>query len=76
MGGAAGTRAQPPGRADALGMSAIRENSNCGRLEPGEVAIRPACGRAMLSLHNVFQRAMERAVEQAVRIEIVHGNLA
>jgi peptide chain release factor subunit 1 len=52
------------------------ECPRCGRLEPGEVATCPACGSAMRPVHDVFHRAMARAVEQAGRVEVVHGDAA
>jgi hypothetical protein len=58
---------------------AAREGSECprcGRLEPGAVATCPACGSAMRQVHDVFHRAMARAVEQAGRVEVVHGEAA
>jgi peptide chain release factor subunit 1 len=46
---------------------------NCGRLEPGNVAACPACGRAMRLVHDVVHRAMMRTREQAGAVEVVHG---
>ena len=52
------------------------ECPNCGRLEPSALATCPACGASMRSLHDVFHRAMELALEQADRVEVVHGDAA
>ena len=52
------------------------ECTNCGRLEPGDVAICPACGSVMGSVHDVIHRAMARTIEQAGRVEVVHGDAA
>jgi peptide chain release factor subunit 1 len=52
------------------------ECSVCGRLVPGSVATCPACGAPMRAVHELFHRAMERAHEQAGRVEIVHGAAA
>jgi peptide subunit release factor 1 (eRF1) len=52
------------------------ECPRCGRLEPGELATCPACGSAMRPVHDVFHRAMARAIEQAGRVEAVHGDAA
>jgi hypothetical protein len=52
------------------------ECPRCARLEPGEVATCPACGSAMRPVHDVFHRAMARAIEQAGRVEVVHGDAA
>jgi peptide chain release factor subunit 1 len=48
----------------------------CGRLVPGSVATCPACGASMRAVHELFHRAMERAHEQAGRVEVVHGAAA
>jgi peptide subunit release factor 1 (eRF1) len=52
------------------------ECPNCGRLEPGNVATCPACGSAMRPVHDVVHRAMARTIEQAGRVEVVHGDAA
>jgi peptide subunit release factor 1 (eRF1) len=52
------------------------ECPNCGRLEPGTVATCPACGSAMRPVHDVIHRAMARTIEQAGRVEVVHGDAA
>ena len=49
---------------------------DCGRLEPGDVATCPACGSAMQPVHDVVHRAMARTIEQAGRVEVVHGDAA
>jgi len=38
---------------------------NCGRLEPGSVERCPACGTEMRGVHDLFHRAMQRALEQS-----------
>jgi len=48
----------------------------CGRLVPGRVATCPACGASMRAVHELVHRAMERAREQAGRVEVVHGAAA
>jgi peptide subunit release factor 1 (eRF1) len=52
------------------------ECSNCGRLEAGDLTSCPACGSAMRPVHDVFHRAMARTLEQAGRVEVVHGGAA
>ncbi|MEA2724329.1 MAG: peptide chain release factor subunit 1 [Gemmatimonadales bacterium] len=52
------------------------ECSTCGRLEPGTLATCPACGNPMRPVHNVVHRAMARTIEQAGRVEVVHGEAA
>jgi peptide chain release factor subunit 1 len=52
------------------------ECPNCGRLAPGAVATCPTCGKAMQPLHDVVHRAMAVAVEQAGRVEVLHGAAA
>ena len=52
------------------------ECPNCGRLEPGDVATCPACGSATRPVHDVVHRAMARTIEQAGRVEVVHGEAA
>jgi peptide subunit release factor 1 (eRF1) len=52
------------------------ECPNCGRLEPGDVGICPACGSAMRPVHDVVHRAMALTIEQAGRVEVVHGDAA
>ena len=46
---------------------------NCGRLEPGNSATCPACGKAMRPAHDLIHRAMVRAMEQGESVEMVHG---
>jgi peptide chain release factor subunit 1 len=52
------------------------ECPNCGRLEASPVASCPACGARMRPLHDVVRRAMERALEEADRVAVVHGDAA
>jgi peptide subunit release factor 1 (eRF1) len=52
------------------------ECTNCGRLEPDTLATCPACGSAMRAVHDVVHRAMARTIEQAGRVEVVHGDAA
>ena len=52
------------------------ECSTCGRLEPDTLATCPACGNPMGPVHNVVHRAMARTIEQAGRVEVVHGEAA
>ncbi len=52
------------------------ECSTCGRLEPDTLATCPACGNPMRPVHNVVHRAMARTIEQAGRVEVVHGEAA
>ena len=52
------------------------ECPNCGRLEPGNLATCPACGSTMRPVHDVLHRAMARTIEQAGRVEVVHGDAA
>jgi peptide subunit release factor 1 (eRF1) len=52
------------------------ECSNCGRLEPGSIATCPACKAAMRAVHDLLHRAMARTLEQAGRVEVVHGDAA
>lgn len=52
------------------------ECPNCDRLEPGDVVTCPACGSAMRPVHDVIHRAMARTIEQAGRVEVVHGDAA
>src|SRR5213593_157199 len=49
------------------------ECPNCLRLEPGRVESCPTCGAAMRHLHDIYHRAMERAVDQAGSVEVVYG---
>jgi peptide subunit release factor 1 (eRF1) len=52
------------------------ECPNCGRLDPGRVEACPTCGHTEHPVHDVFHRAMGRAVEQAGRVEVMHGAAA
>ena len=52
------------------------ECPNCGRLEPGDVVTCPACGSTMRPVHDVLHRAMARTIEQAGRVEVIHGDAA
>jgi peptide chain release factor subunit 1 len=52
------------------------ECQQCGRLEPGGVAACPACGTATRPVHDLFHRAMARALEQAGSVQVVHGAAA
>jgi len=52
------------------------ECPNCGRLEPRDIATCPACGSAMRTVHDVVHRAMARTIDQAGRVEVVHGDAA
>ena len=52
------------------------ECPRCRRLEPGTVGRCPACGSVMLPTHDVFHAAMQRALEQAGNVEVVHGDAA
>jgi peptide subunit release factor 1 (eRF1) len=52
------------------------ECTQCGRLEPGGVSTCPACGAPMHPVHDLFERAMERALEHAGMVEVVHGDAA
>ena len=52
------------------------ECPNCGRLEASPVASCPACGARMRPLHDVVRRAIERALEEADRVAVVHGDAA
>lgn len=52
------------------------ECPNCARLDRGRVESCPACGHAMRRVHDVFHRAMGRAVEQAASVEVLHGAAA
>jgi peptide chain release factor subunit 1 len=49
------------------------ECPNCARLDPGRVKSCPACGAAMRAVHDLLHRAMARAVDQAARVEVLHG---
>lgn len=50
------------------------ECSECGRLEPGRLERCRICGGAMRTVHDIFHRAMDRAVEQGGSVEVVHGD--
>jgi peptide subunit release factor 1 (eRF1) len=52
------------------------ECPNCRRLEQGTVKTCPTCGHAMQPVHDLFHRAMERAVEQSGSVDVVHGATA
>jgi hypothetical protein len=54
------------------------ECPNCARLDRGRVKSCPACGHAMRPVHDVFHRAMGRAVDQSgrVEVEVLHGAAA
>ncbi|MCL6641247.1 MAG: host attachment protein [Candidatus Rokubacteria bacterium] len=54
----------------------VAECPACGRLEAGRVETCPACGAAMEPRHDLFHRAMQRAREQAARVEVVQGEAA
>lgn len=49
------------------------ECPNCARLDRGRVKSCPSCGHAMRPVHDVFHRAMGRAVDQSGRVEVMHG---
>jgi peptide chain release factor subunit 1 len=49
------------------------ECPNCERLDPGRIERCPTCGTTMRPVHDLFHRAMARAVEQAGSVEVVHG---
>ncbi len=48
----------------------------CGRLEAGRAETCSACGAAVEPRHDLFHRAVERAREQAARVEVVQGEAA
>jgi peptide chain release factor subunit 1 len=48
----------------------------CGRLTKGHVVTCPSCGSAMDGTHDLFHRAMGRAVELAGTAEVVHDDAA
>jgi peptide subunit release factor 1 (eRF1) len=52
------------------------ECTNCGRLQPGNATTCPACGSATRPVHDVIHRAMARTIEQAGRVEVIHGDAA
>jgi peptide chain release factor subunit 1 len=52
------------------------ECTNCGRLQPSDAATCPACGSATRPVHDVIHRAMARTIEQAGRLEVIHGDAA
>lgn len=52
------------------------ECPDCGRLRPRSVATCSACGASMRPVHDLFHLAMDRALEQAGSVEIVHGAAA
>jgi peptide chain release factor subunit 1 len=52
------------------------ECSNCGRLVLGAPDQCPACGGPMQPLRDVFERAIERSLQMAGSVEIVHGQAA
>ena len=50
------------------------ECPNCERLEEGRIKTCPVCGTTMQSVHDLFHRAMTRTLQQAGRVEVVHGD--
>jgi peptide chain release factor subunit 1 len=52
------------------------ECPNCARLDPGRLKTCPACGTPMRTVHDLFHRAMARAMDQAGRVEVMHGAAA
>ena len=52
------------------------ECSNCARLEPGSLAECPACAHPMVCVPDLMERAVERALDQAGSVEVVHGEAA
>jgi peptide chain release factor subunit 1 len=52
------------------------ECSNCGRLEPGSLAGCPTCAHPMVCVPDLMERAVERALDQAGSVEVVHGEAA
>jgi hypothetical protein len=50
------------------------ECPNCERLEAGRIASCHLCGTIMQSVHDLFHRAMTRTLQQAGRVEVVHGD--
>ena len=52
------------------------ECPSCGRLAPGEPQACSICGTAMQPVHDLIDRAIERAEEQDGRVEAVHGDAA
>lgn len=52
------------------------ECASCGRLEPGAPTACPVCHGTMVLLEDVVERAVERALDERGRVEIVHGEAA
>ena len=62
-----------------VAQSATRPGSecpNCGRLEPAETGVCPACGTALRHVDDLVERAIERTLEQGGRVEVLHGEAA
>ena len=49
---------------------------NCQRLARGGLEDCPVCGKAMRHVHDLFHRAMVRAVERSGGVEVMHGAAA
>jgi peptide chain release factor subunit 1 len=49
---------------------------NCGHLEPGSLAECPTCAHPMVCVPDLIERAVERALDQAGSVEVVHGEAA
>jgi peptide subunit release factor 1 (eRF1) len=52
------------------------ECRDCGRLEQGLLPQCPACGNPMHAVHDLFHRAMTRALQQSGSVEVLHGESA
>jgi peptide subunit release factor 1 (eRF1) len=52
------------------------ECSNCGRLQGDSTPRCPACSAEMSPIHDIFERAIEQAVDQDSAAEILHGKPA
>jgi peptide chain release factor subunit 1 len=52
------------------------ECPNCGRLEIGSLAVCPACAHAMVCVPDLIERAVERALDHAGSVEVLHGEAA
>ena len=52
------------------------ECSNCGRLQSDPNPRCPACNAEMRPVHDLFERAIERAVDQDSEVEVLHGKPA
>jgi hypothetical protein len=50
------------------------ECPTCWRLEPGHIETCPKCGDRMRPVHDLFHRAMQRAIDQAGSAEVVFGD--